>query len=158
LVDQFRSDREVKFRQVELQNLLVDLFVDVPVAAPATRTERLGAAAIAAFVYSRVAQASVARREAQPHDDPAYREERSAVGAATLLLHPFFQEHVPRMVLEGAPGQGKSTIGQYVCQAHRARLLSDDEQLAKIPVEHRTGPVRLPFRIDLRDLATWLAR
>jgi len=92
-------------------------------------------------------------------EDPiAFRDERVSVGAATLLFHPAFQVNVPNVVLEGAPGQGKSTIGQYICQVQRARLLDRAEMLEKVPREHNAGPLRLPFRIDLRDLALWLAR
>src|SRR5688572_9035762 len=62
------------------------------------------------------------------------------------------------MVLEGAPGQGKSTIVQYICQVHRMRLLKDEAPLQLIPPHHASAPVRIPFKVDLRDLATWLAK
>ncbi|MEH2056034.1 MAG: NTPase (NACHT family)-like protein [Nostoc sp.] len=95
-------------------------------------------------------------------------EEREIVGAATFLLHILVQKNIPIIVIEGAPGQGKSTIAQYVCQVHRMRVLGNDEvlrslstdykdeTLEKLPPIHRYSPVRLPFKIDLRDLATWL--
>jgi hypothetical protein len=94
----------------------------------------------------------------------------SVAGSATLLLHPFFQKEVPWIVLEGAPGQGKSTITQYVCQVHRMRLFGaeeikkhlpedykESEGLSVIPQHHIASQVCLPFRIDLRDLAVWLS-
>lgn len=31
----------------------------------------------------------------------------------------------PRVVLVGGPGQGKSTLGQLLCQVYRVALLSD---------------------------------
>ena len=86
------------------------------------------------------------------------REEYDSIGAASLLLHPIMQRLSPWMVLEGAPGQGKSTITQYICQVHRMRLLAKSKLLQGIPQHHLSTPVRLPFRIDLRDLAAWLNR
>ena len=75
-----------------------------------------------------------------------------------MLLDRQFQEAAPSVVLEGAPGQGKSTLAQYVCQVHRARLLSRGDFLAAISEQHRKAAVRLPFKVDLRDFATWLSR
>jgi len=96
--------------------------------------------------------------------------DRNTVGAATLLLHPIIQKEVPWIVLEGAPGQGKSTITQYLCQVHRMRLFGAEEVkkqlpdaykeaegLNIIPKHHTTSHICLPFRIDLRDLASWLS-
>jgi hypothetical protein len=34
IASQYHMDREVRFRQIELQNRLLDLFVDVPVGSP----------------------------------------------------------------------------------------------------------------------------
>ena len=59
------------------------------------------------------------------------------------------------MVLEGAPGQGKSTLAQYLCQVHRSRILQEKGELASLPPEHRPYAIRLPFKVDLRDLARW---
>lgn len=166
LGDQYRADQEVKFKQVELQNRLVDLFVDVPASPPRHRSDRR-APSSAMIAHSRVAYtyAAAERGDRQVTNRELHSEEAISlfpddrpVGAASLLLHAFFQAAVPKVVLEGAPGQGKSTIGQYVCQVHRARLLERQEMLSQLPLQHTAGPVRLPFRIDLRDLATWLAR
>lgn len=161
VADQFTSEQEVKFKQVELQNQLFELFVDVPCMPPQPRSER-ASVPYATIAYSRVARfaASASRPVGSDVDDDpfAVRRERSSVGAATLLLDGAFQEAVPLLVLEGAPGQGKSTITQYICQVHRARLLRKDSILDTLPVQHLSGSVRLPFRVDLRDLAMWLAR
>ena len=75
-----------------------------------------------------------------------------------MLLDAQFQARLPHIVLEGAPGQGKSTITQYVCQVHRMTLLKDAEAIEKLPPEHREVASRLPIRIDLRDFATWLGK
>ncbi|MFF5249982.1 NACHT domain-containing protein [Streptosporangium sp. NPDC000095] len=80
---------------------------------------------------------------------------------------------IGRHVLIGGPGQGKTTVGQYICQVFRAALL------AKVPitaVDHETrtivraiqrqwdndsiaipGARRIPFRVVLSEFAKSLA-
>lgn len=161
---QYDLDEEVRFKQVELQNKLLDLFVDVPITfreAP-TEEKRLR------MYFSRISELSK-RQPVELHDaeneEPAWTarspggppEREVVVEAATLLLNEATQSAAPRVVVEGAPGQGKSTIAQYVCQVHRMQLL-ENENLALLPVDHRQAPRRLPIRVDLRDLATWMGR
>ena len=83
-------------------------------------------------------------------------EASAVLGSATFILSANFRELTDRLVIEGAPGQGKSTITQYVCQVHRMKLLELDEELQSVPQPHRDAPVRLPLRVDLRDFASWL--
>ncbi|MCA9591187.1 MAG: hypothetical protein KC657_38090 [Myxococcales bacterium] len=164
LSDQFNADEEVKFKQVDLQNQLVELFVDVPVSPLRSDGRALTSASNA---HARVARSLAtaerraragAQQEVGEDEVFFYHDDRQPVGAATLLLDPHFQSTVPSIVLEGAPGQGKSTISQYICQVHRARLLGRESTIARLPERHREGPLRLPFRVDLRDLAEWFAR
>ena len=148
--DQHDREQEVRFKQVELQNQLLDLFIDVPVVIrdkPIRRSP--GRREYRAFHL-------IAREMQIETEYPGSRE--PAVGAATMLLHPIIQEHIPRIVLEGAPGQGKSTIAQYVCQLHRQRLLGESVDDPRVSESHRLTPVRLPFKIDLRDFAVWLKK
>lgn len=63
--------------------------------------------------------------------------------------HPFHY-------LLGVPGQGKSTLGQYLSQIHRATLLSEIDASFPVPPHAVTIP-RIAFRIDLRDYAAWLS-
>ena len=63
---------------------------------------------------------------------------------------------VSRFVLEGAPGQGKSTVTQFLCQLNRLRLLMKDSELTPVDANHKQGPIRTPFRVDLRDYAAWV--
>ena len=161
--DQYDRDKEVRFKQVELQNSLLDLFIDVPVE-PRTpvgnRRERYR------FWHAwqsleRTTTGSYSRDllsvGAVPPDLPI-RNDQSDVGAASMFLDRHVQQSIPKIVLEGAPGQGKSTITQYVSQVHRMRILREDCELARTDETHRSAPVRLPFRVDLRDLAAWLSR
>ena len=166
--DQYDIDQEVRFKQVELHNRLLDLFIDVPVffshQRHSKRTKYLHY-----HVLQTVAQDILNRDEtdvAMPigWDEPMsldyafVSEEGRSVGTATFLLHATTQAQIQRMVIEGAPGQGKSTIAQYVCQVHRMRLLQKENDLNAIPPNHKSSPVRIPFRVDLRDLATWLSK
>lgn len=166
--DQYDIDQEVRFKQVELQNKLLDLFIDVPVLFSHQHSRRrnkyLHYHALE-MLSLEVSNSDYEDSDFMPdfgeyshlHDTFTYREGKP-IGTATLLLHNVGQSHVPRMVIEGAPGQGKSTIAQYVCQVHRMRLLKKDNDLNAIPEIHRMSPVRVPFKVDLRDLATWLSK
>ncbi|TDE56564.1 hypothetical protein E1295_10395 [Nonomuraea mesophila] len=78
-----------------------------------------------------------------------------------------------RYVLIGGPGQGKTTVGQYVCQLFRASLLSDvspellspeaRETLAAVISTWQRGKGltqtarRIPFRVVLSEFAAALA-
>ena len=78
------------------------------------------------------------------------------LGTASLLLDSDFQQAEPLVILEGAPGQGKSTIGQYICQVHRTRLLGRQHDDAA-DQRHFGSSLRIPFKVELRDFATWLS-
>ena len=161
---QFDGDAEVKFKQVDLRNDLFALFVDVP----ADFSERVGGRITTAqrFAYYR---AAAAMGSLNYHDGTAdflstglmtgstpYFGLAPGIGAASLLLNEGFQQQTMRAVLEGAPGQGKSTLAQYVCQVHRCRYLDREALIANLPDAHRRSAVRLPIKVDLRDLAVWL--
>jgi predicted outer membrane lipoprotein len=63
----------------------------------------------------------------------------------------------PLTLIEGVPGQGKSTLAQYVCQVYRATFIGRDALTAKdeaLP-DDETDDLRVPFRIDLADYAEW---
>ena len=142
LRDQFEKEKDVRFKQVDLQNDLLTLFVDVPLDLREPPGPRHAWHAQLESVHQLALTESGADE---------------ALGAASLLLNPNCQAKVPRIVLEGAPGQGKSTIAQYVCQIHRHRILQEEIDHELIPSLHRQQPVRLPFKIDCRDLNTWLS-
>ncbi|GAA2012894.1 NACHT domain-containing protein [Microbacterium ulmi] len=70
-------------------------------------------------------------------------------GAAAYLL----KAPAPFTLVRGAPGQGKSTLSQYICQAHRRAFMPAAEQPASLP---RLDKPRFPIRLDLSDYALWL--
>ena len=145
LREQYDDDTDVRFRQIDLQNKLLDLFIDVPI----NLDERPG-------IFNNTRQEVRALFEiARQYNTMSPRSEVQ-LGAASLLLNPIAQERLPWVVIEGAPGQGKSTIVQYVCQVHRQRLLNDGAIDSRMENEHQSAPLRLPFKIDCRDFSSWL--
>lgn len=138
---QYNKDDKVLFEQVDLSGPSVDsMFVDVPFAC---RTD--------------VAIAEVMQQIAEKHppDTEALEsaEDQVVTGAAQALLHPDWEGNA---LLVGGPGQGKSTLLQYVCQFHRARMLDKAEYTGEAQdLGELTNVVRWPIRLDLRDYARW---
>jgi len=68
-------------------------------------------------------------------------------GAAGYLLG----SKLPFTLVRGTPGQGKSTLSQYLCQAHRAAFVPDAVTSGLPPVAR----ARFPIRFDLGPYAAW---
>jgi hypothetical protein len=85
-----------------------------------------------------------------PKDDDPF-------GTATLLLSDYLESSLEQVVVEGAPGQGKSTLAQYICQVHRIRWLNKTSDARKLVDRHKATPLRIPIKADFRDLAAWIA-
>jgi hypothetical protein len=139
--DQYDNDDRILFEQVDLNGPTVEsMFVDVPFAA------RLGTAS-GLFLQ-------------QVHEefpgDVGSRDttgEWAVAGAAQSLLHPEWRGNA---LVVGGPGQGKSTLLQFLCQFHRARFLGQDHYTGIAHgLQKVTSVVRFPIRIDLRKYATW---
>ena len=159
---QYDTDEEVRFKQVELQNKLLDLFVDIPIA-PREQVDRrqhyLYQTIVAGAVSDLTTDVDISELEVQYNlSDGRWTGNELTVGCATLLLSRQMQQQMPRVVIEGAPGQGKSTIAQYICQVHRMRLLEEENALRSVVEHHASAPVRLPIKVDLPDLAQWLSK
>ena len=166
---QLESDREVKFKQAELENDIFDLFTDVPLVPrnPTGRrhgeVERLGTAFHRAATSAsgevdpvRVVHWFELATRGESSLGTRYVGNETWLGAASLLLDRDFQEVEPLVILEGAPGQGKSTIAQYICQVHRMRIL-DRRRGNRADSGLFDSSLRLPFKVELRDFATWLS-
>ena len=143
---QYENDEEVRFKQIELQNKLLDLFIDVPAKYVTDKDTSKYNWFLRHFYRQNRSLLSLDPETGTPEK----------IGAATLLLNSLIQEVFPQIVLEGAPGQGKSTIAQYVCQVHRMNILQKNAELADIQNHLKPNSIRIPFKVDLRDLATWL--
>ncbi len=164
---QYDMDEEVRFKQVELQNKLLDLFIDVPIAFRAQQGDKRSYHTFRGIVDSAASNRDLELEDVEGDTvqaslfEPNMRwhvQNEHAPGGATLLLSGQMQRRMPRVVVEGAPGQGKSTIAQYVCQVHRMRLLNERNALKAVSADHAETPVRLPIKVDLRDFAVWLGR
>ena len=166
---QFETDREVKFKQAELENDIFDLFTDVPLLPRNPSEMRQGAVEQLTTAFRRAAASATGEVDparihqwleialgAESSFGGYYSRDETWLGAASLLLDSDFQQAEPLVILEGAPGQGKSTIAQYVCQVHRMRILARQEG-GTVDPNHLNSSLRLPFKVELRDFATWLS-
>ncbi len=172
--DQNERDSKVRFKQADLSpSPIFDLFIDVP-AIPRRVAEKVHKRNVAAYrrsVLSILNSSNNGEGQTFYAFDPSSLDEidsdpmsievgrgmkiEHSVGAASLLLSQAFGSSASRIVLEGAPGQGKSTFAQYVAQVQRVRILRLDA--AKDMTAHdAASPLMLPFKLELRDLATWL--
>jgi hypothetical protein len=151
LKDQYDIDNEVKFKQIELQNKLLDLFTDVPIRVKKINNKNkvLRDTLISKGLYQRY------KDEIRNDYDNGNHEE---IGAANFILNSNIITGIQRFLIEGGPGQGKSTVAQYVCQIHRIKLLVKKNELNLIPENILEAPVRLPFKVDLRDIASWVEK
>jgi hypothetical protein len=98
--------------------LLSEVAVDLPAAADvlgdAIRLERH-----ARLLHGRIVRAA----DYRPYELPVVAH---LVLRGDAVLRPSCQPMInPRVVLVGGPGQGKSTLGQLLCQVYRVALLSD---------------------------------
>lgn len=71
-------------------------------------------------------------------------------GAADYLA----RSTTPFTLVRGAPGQGKSTLSQYLCQMHRSPFLPEAQRPATLPTLEEP---RFPVRLDLSDYARWMS-
>lgn len=159
VAEQYKKDEEVKFREVDLANSLLSLFVDVPTDVGLLIRESNRHGGQAEEVRS-AAKALMNRMRRTPrmgssalHFAHAYA--RMPMGTADLLLSDEAQQSLKRVLIQGAPGQGKSTLAQYVCQVHRARYLGREAFVKQLPTAHQEAAFRFPIKIDLRDAAAF---
>lgn len=150
LADQYDLDNQVKFRQIDLQNYLLDLFTDVPIRLKKFDEKNKGLEQTLNML-DRIQQKRIGLNE-----EFYFFDEPNNIGAAEFLLNPIVQNKIDKILLEGGPGQGKSTISQFICQVHRLRLLEKKKELALISEKLKNTPVRIPFKIDLRHIASWV--
>jgi hypothetical protein len=126
---QWQQDARVKFKQVELDtHNLLDLFIDVEAA-----------------------------RVVAPNRTLALQDQRlnrtgPVGGTASYLLNAL----IPFTLVRGEPGQGKSTLGQYLTQVHRMEYLTERKATDPKRAILRADKPRIPLRIDLQDYGAWL--
>jgi len=151
LTDQYEMDNKVKFRQIDLQNKLLDLYTDIPIGIKKIdeRDKELKK-------LLRPISKSFNNSIENPYS--ILEEEKDMIGAADFLLNNTSSEKLKKILLEGGPGQGKSTVSQFICQIHRIRLLNKQSEIKDEHKRYQNNLVRLPFKIDLRHLALWIEK
>lgn len=144
---QYEDEQELKFKQTDLRSTMTDLFVDLPMRASFEGVE--DSIKLPTF-WRRERARMIYQRSIPVTHDGQYQN------AAEYFLKMTELESTSRIVLEGAPGQGKSTVTQFICQVLRMKLLGKGEELGQLPRQFQESTIRIPFRVDLRDLAKWV--
>ena len=92
------------------------------------------------------------------HNDGAHQRDLFTDSADIIqnTVQFILSETATRVVLVGGPGEGKSTIGQYLAQLHRAMILGRIDEVA-VSAEYHPSTPRLPIRVLLKDFGQWLA-
>lgn len=150
---QYKRDSTTRFQQIDLEAYLAKLFVDLDVNVDALSDDD-----------QRVLQNEESRSEfggssfSEETNRSSHYMRDDGEGVAASGLVTLVNESLVRLrkiVLEGGPGQGKSTITQALAQIHRGKILGLDPGLEHAP---RPSKARLPFRIDLRKFAEVLSK
>ncbi|HEX8396353.1 MAG TPA: hypothetical protein VF644_02835 [Pyrinomonadaceae bacterium] len=150
LESQYRRDSIVKFRQIELQQSLTKLFVDLDVNISHLNYEDV--MHLKAVAYGEEVDEESFFYENEIHYVPDYYRERFS---ALRVLLSENNKGTQKIILEGGPGQGKSTITQMLAQIYRNELLKKEN----LDPEGRwvaPSKLRLPIRFELRNFAEWL--
>lgn len=121
---QWDEDERIKFSQVELDR---ERLTDLFVDVPAERIR-------------------IPERTEVLHLEPG------AVGGAANYVAT--RTPYPFTLVRGAPGQGKSTLSQYVCQAYRIAFVPGQSAFAEELPDIKQP--RFPLRLDLGDYAAWM--
>jgi hypothetical protein len=165
---QYQRDSSVKFRQIDLEQNLSKLFVDLDVNLqylPLEEQQYLFSEDLRRLVSLTPRQRGllVDTEEIENDTELINRQLRYGLHRATRhasVLGVLLDENrssTQQIILEGGPGQGKSTITQMMIQIYRQQLLKKtdmDPEGRWIPPQKS----RLPFRIELRLFAEWLIK
>ncbi len=172
LSKQTNRDKQIKFRQIDLQRDLAALFVDLDVALGAldksTRIDLLGSHGRQHLFDMRQhglhqeAQVEMESSEAESDEEDLifdmvdYDEETDEPHLSALWLLLNESSHCARkIILEGGPGQGKSTITQMAAQIYRENLLAPQFPMKAEGRWQSPEKSRLVLRLELRDFAEW---
>ncbi|MFJ3781072.1 NACHT domain-containing protein [Streptomyces sp. NPDC090093] len=152
---QYEEESNLRFKQAHVDAPLIDSFVDVPILLKFGQEKRDLKFKCEAL-WEQLQKATRPQGRGDFFEPAIDGGQQDSLGAATVLLSDHDVTELDRLVIEAGPGQGKSTLIQFLGQVNRARLLSKERDLAPLPVWLTSGPLRLPIRIELRHLAKWL--
>ena len=88
---------------------------------------------------------------------PEWMKQAAEDDERTSTLSYLLDDSILGLVLTGGPGEGKSTLGQYLAQIHRARLIGRVNELDKNSGVFEKCIPRIPFKILLREYAQWIS-
>ncbi len=150
---QLTRDEAVRFRQVDLEQKLTNLFVDLKGAPTDIQRDELHE--FSEYVGRR--EAPVLDGDLSEEDFQPWRSRNATNCMALLTSEGNLKESKPKFrkfLLEGGPGQGKSTLSQMLAQVYRALLLN---KYADYDSFYLPEKARLPFRVELRLFAEWMS-
>ena len=142
---QFERDQIVKFQQIELEKKLLDLFVDLDAEVHSEGEDLFDASMHTLrpdFLNGRSYNVHSFYTERNRNGDPS---------ALELLIDDNLC--MKKMLLEGGPGQGKSTVTQMAAQVYREKLLGTRDSADRDPTWSQLCQLRFPIRLELRSLA-----
>lgn len=89
---------------------------------------------------------------------PFWLKEACSDPVRTSALSFLLDDSILNLVLIGGPGEGKSTLGQYVAQIYRSMLIKKINEMSNESSTFEQCVPRIPFRILLRDYGQWLSQ
>ncbi len=139
---QLKRDAVIRFRQINLEQRLARLFVDLD--------------ARSSEVHAFYAHADYVDFEEVPFEEALnpHASVRASRPGTIPLLTGEASRSLSKIILEGGPGQGKSTVTQMLVQIYRSLLVSQDSEYSGYWPSVRRA--RLPIRIELRLFAEWV--
>ncbi|MFC4427176.1 NACHT domain-containing protein [Deinococcus navajonensis] len=148
---EFERDNIIRFMQINLRHELHQIYTEIDFdtfqLADGVIPRRL---LITEIAHSRAAKDS----DETPNyvaESVRLRSDNHYVSAQRVLTLEG-EDVIKRLVIEGGPGHGKSTITQMLLQIYRAQMLS--RQDSPYGVRFRAPEMmRIPFRVDLRTFA-----
>ncbi|MDT3395784.1 hypothetical protein RKE29_03840 [Streptomyces sp. B1866] len=157
LADRYQEEESLRFKQADLDMPVLEFFVDVAVDVhPQAFTQSREDALRHSFSQVMRNRAATQRSRDAGLSVAPQTDRHTGPGAAELIQSQVFSENFKRIVIEGVPGQGKSTLTQFLGQVNRALILGRTEDLSVMPEYLQSAPLRLPLRIELRHFSSWL--
>lgn len=147
---QYNRDKTVKFRQIELEQKLLDLFVDLDVEPRPDPEVQLNYSVSPSLHHDLLTRGTT-------NLSPLGASQLSDASPTALGLLINDELSIGRILLEGGPGQGKSTITQMAAQVYREKLLGYSHCSSRDIAWAQMSKLRLPFRVELRRFAEWLS-
>ncbi len=149
---QYEDEKQLKFRQIDFYKDLLKVYVDIPFLFQVSDQHTVQKYAQLATCID-IHNQEVPEGGAPLIHGPAYNR---LEGVALFVMSTASKGLWDQLVIEGGPGQGKSTLTQYICQLNRVRWLNDEADRALIPDEYFSRASHFPIRLELRNYGLWI--